>query len=110
MARSPGAGKRRKLLRSLREAKNTVNLLCGWWDVRGTVFIPSAERAPGDNAYQRERLAHEYPEVQSKYWGATYVQLDKLINELTVLRAQASDEYFAALADEKAAQAERVNA
>lgn len=107
MARAKHASKRRRLLESLNDAKKTVDLLRGWWDVRGTVYIPAAERAPGDNVYQRERLAHEYPEVQAQYWGATYEKLDLLIKDLTALRETAAAEYFVAL---EANQTERTTA
>jgi hypothetical protein len=92
MARSKNAGARRKMLAGLATIKNQVADLQKWWNVRTTVFTPSAERKPGES-YYRERTEEEYPENQLNYWGDTIYNLDVLARNIEEIRAFAYTQY-----------------
>lgn len=90
---SPRAGARRAVLAHLREIRNTVATLHGWWNVSARIYVPSAERGSNRNAELRDREPQEYPEAQGKYWASTVAEVDKMIAELGKLRAFAVTEF-----------------
>lgn len=93
MPRSKNARQRRTVLAELRE----VNTLLAWlkrtWNVQTTIYVPQENRAPGSNAYLRERLDGEYPENRAEDWAHLYNSADQMIDHLTGLRETARQRY-----------------
>lgn len=93
--RSPRAAARTKTLRQIKDLKTMIVILQGWWTPSGTVWLDQADRKPGDNAYRRERLVHEYPEAQRRYWAGTIEHIDTMTEQLRQLREHCLAEYNA---------------
>jgi hypothetical protein len=89
VARSKNAGQRRKVLATLAEARRDLRSLQHVWDVSGTVYVSPEDRAPGSNAWGRERQEAEYPENTLAAWAALYNVTDEMIKDLTAVREQA---------------------
>lgn len=90
--RSPRASARREVLKQLREVRESVQAMLGWWTVRGYVWIPLKDRVFGENVNQRPREMHEYPEAQRMYWRATANEIGETINNLLALRKYCLDQ------------------
>lgn len=95
MYRSPRAAARRHVLKQLNDARDRLKTLRAWWTAETTIYVDAADRAPGSNAYLRDREPAEYPEAQRRYWASTVTEIDMLITHLTGLREYCAEQYHA---------------
>lgn len=91
--RSPRAAARRHVTQQLNAARDRIKTLRAWWTAETTIYVEPADRAPGDNAYLRDRLPGEYPEAQRRYWASTVTEIDTIIIALTGLREYCAEQY-----------------
>lgn len=57
-----------QLVKDLRTLKNFTGDVLSRWNIGKKVYVSLADRQPGDSAYMRERLPHEYPENSKAEW------------------------------------------
>jgi hypothetical protein len=89
--RSPRAGARRHVLKSLNSLRIRVRTMRGWWDITGQVYAPELDRTKMNP--MRDRRPEEYPEVDVRYWWGTVAEIDAMIREMHLLRAFCVEEW-----------------